>query len=158
MDKLEELEDKLKESMTGKIIKGILNGEQVSEQWINVNDALLIAQNYGYEVKKWIEEHTTPKQKEEVIAPNIRTFIDGIEDRFYKALMGIHDYKSVEEIPPMVNSLLYHCYQRMKSYGCQNQELILKYCCVELNDQINKDLQEKFTAKLTEVPKPLPKV
>ena len=37
----------LKKQMYGKIIKGTLNGEKVAEQWINVNNAVLIAEQYA---------------------------------------------------------------------------------------------------------------
>ena len=45
----------LKEEMAGKIIKGNLNGEQISEQWINVNNAIMIAEKYGDDIRSQLE-------------------------------------------------------------------------------------------------------
>jgi len=42
----------LEKKMTGKIIKGNLNGEKIAEQWINVNNAILIAKQYAEELSK----------------------------------------------------------------------------------------------------------
>lgn len=47
----ETLHRDLEIEMYGKIIKGILNGEQVSEQWINVNNAVFIAKKYMAKVE-----------------------------------------------------------------------------------------------------------
>lgn len=35
------------ELMKGKIVKGNLNGEKIAEQWINVNNAVVIAKKFG---------------------------------------------------------------------------------------------------------------
>jgi len=42
----------LEKKMTGKIIKGNLNGEKIAEQWINVNNAMLIAKQFAEEMCK----------------------------------------------------------------------------------------------------------
>ena len=47
----ETLHKDLEIEMYGKIIKGMLNGEQVSEQWINVNNAVFIAKKYMAKVE-----------------------------------------------------------------------------------------------------------
>ena len=42
----------LEKVMAGKIIKGNLNGKKIAEQWINVNDAILIAKKYAKKMCK----------------------------------------------------------------------------------------------------------
>ncbi|MCK9543760.1 MAG: hypothetical protein M0R03_17205 [Novosphingobium sp.] len=48
MPMLAEVEDEIETKMVGKIIKGNLDGQKVAEQWINVNNAILIAKQIVY--------------------------------------------------------------------------------------------------------------
>lgn len=48
MVKFEDVEKDIENKMSGKIIKGNLNGQEVAEQWINVNNAILIAKQILY--------------------------------------------------------------------------------------------------------------
>lgn len=41
----------LRKEMIGKVIKGIINGEKIAEQWININIAVQIAEQYAKEQK-----------------------------------------------------------------------------------------------------------
>jgi hypothetical protein len=46
--KFADVEEEIKMRMVGKIIKGNLDGQKVAEQWINVNNAILIAKQIIY--------------------------------------------------------------------------------------------------------------
>ena len=46
--KFADVEEEIETRMVGKIIKGNLDGQKVAEQWINVNNAILIAKQIIY--------------------------------------------------------------------------------------------------------------
>ena len=74
----------LEKMMTGKIIKGKLNGKKIAEQWINVNGAILIAKQYAEEKCK--------KQKQLCKEPFMNNvYYDDVCDKIDNAPLATED-------------------------------------------------------------------